>query len=71
MVQNFIRQTDKIHQIAYKHETVIETIWSHPLYIVGKGWVKAEDLQVGDESKTEIGTLRITKVHVDPRSEEV
>ncbi|MCB1167520.1 MAG: hypothetical protein KDK33_15275 [Leptospiraceae bacterium] len=35
------------------------------------GWVKAEELRAGDVSKTDKGTLRIAKVHVDPRSEEV
>lgn len=33
--------------------------------------MKAEELHAGDVSKTDKGTLRITKVHVDPRSEEV
>ncbi|MEQ8351365.1 MAG: polymorphic toxin-type HINT domain-containing protein [Leptospiraceae bacterium] len=35
------------------------------------GWVKAEELRAGDVSKTDKGTLRIAKMQVDPRSEEV
>ncbi|MBU43824.1 MAG: hypothetical protein CMN76_11435 [Spirochaetaceae bacterium] len=71
VVQNFIRTADKIYQLTYEDGTVIETTWSHPFYIEGKGWVKAEELHAGDVSKTDKGTLRIAKVHVDPRSEEV
>lgn len=70
-METYIRQADKIYQLTYEDGTLIETTWSHPFYIEGKGWVKAENLQAGDVSKTAEGSLTITKVHVDPRSEEV
>ncbi|MCB1139699.1 MAG: hypothetical protein KDK23_13125 [Leptospiraceae bacterium] len=51
---------------------MIEATWSHPFYIRGKGWVKAEDLVEGDVSQAEgNGSLKITKIHVDVRGEEV
>ncbi len=71
VVETYIRQADKIYQLTYEDGTLIETTWSHPFYIEGKGWVKAEDLKPGDVSKASEGSLKIVKVHVDPRSEEV
>ena len=70
------RSTDRppsgLDEPARVDGTLIETTWSHPFYIRGKGWVKAEDLVQGDISQTEgNGSLKITKIHVDVRGEEV
>jgi hypothetical protein len=35
--QTFIRQADKIYHLTYEDGTLIETTWSHPFYIRGKG----------------------------------
>ena len=63
LVQTFIRQADKIYQLTYEDGTLVETTWSHPFYIVGKGWVNAEDMAAGDVSETsDGGSLTIAKV---------
>jgi hypothetical protein len=50
--QTFIRQADKIYSIKYADGTEVETTWSHPFYVAGKGWVDAKDLKVGMKSPT-------------------
>ena len=70
------RSTDRppsgLDEPARVDGTLIETTWSHPFYIRSKGCVKAEDLVEGDVSQTEgNGSLKIAKIHVDVRGEEV
>ncbi|AOP36254.1 hypothetical protein A0128_19700 [Leptospira tipperaryensis] len=48
--ETYIRQTDKIYKLTYENGSSVETTNTHPFYIDGKGWVKAEKLQVGDKS---------------------
>jgi len=50
--QTFVRKADRIWKLTYEDGTVIETTWSHPFYIDGRGWVMAKDLKVGDRSYT-------------------
>lgn len=48
--QTFIRLTDCIYTLVYDTGTKLQTTATHPFYIEGKGWVKAADLHVGDDS---------------------
>ena len=50
--QTFVRKADAIYKLTYADGTVVETTWSHPFYIEGRGWVKAKDLATGDLSYT-------------------
>ena len=50
--QTFIRKADRIWKLTYEDGTTVETTWSHPFYIDGRGWVMAKDLKVGDRSYT-------------------
>ena len=52
VTQTFVRKADAIYKLTYADGTVVETTWSHPFYIKGRGWVKAQDLAVGDMSYT-------------------
>ncbi len=60
-----VRETDELYNLTYEDNTLIQTTWSHPFYIIGKGWVEAKDLKVGDRSKTASGKgLLITKIEI-------
>ncbi len=49
ITHTFVRTTSSIYKITFETEdTVIETTWSHPFYIEGRGWVPARSLQPGD-----------------------
>lgn len=50
VAQTFIRKTDRIYTLVYDTGTKLQTTATHPFYIEGKGWVKAADLHVGDDS---------------------
>ena len=50
------------------NDTEIKTTFPHPFYVVGKGWVEAKDLKVGDVLKlangetTEVKALKVEKL---------
>ena len=77
--QTFIRKADRIWKLTYEDGTTIETTWSHPFYIDGRGWVMAKDLKVGDrsytsrsiESSNRVKPLRIAVIEVLKRDETV
>jgi hypothetical protein len=50
VAQTFIRKTDRIYTLVYDTGTKLQTTATHPFYIEGKGWVKAADLLIGDDS---------------------
>lgn len=50
VAQTIIRKTDRIYTLVYDTGTKLQTTATHPFYIEGKGWVKAADLHVGDDS---------------------
>lgn len=50
--QTFVRTANEIYRVKYSDGSVIETTWSHPFYITGKGWVKGKDLRPGMKSPT-------------------
>ncbi|KAB2932593.1 MAG: hypothetical protein F9K24_09440 [Leptonema illini] len=50
VAQTFIRKTDRIYTLVYDTGTKLQTTATHPFYIEGKGWVKAADLHIGDDS---------------------
>jgi len=50
VAQTFIRKTDRIYTLVYDTGTKLQTTATHPFYIEGKGWVKAADLHLGDDS---------------------
>lgn len=65
VTQVYTNETDEIYQIFYENDTLIETTWSHPFYILNKGWVEVKDLQVGDISKTSDGKLKIIDIKIN------
>lgn len=50
VAQTFIRKTSRIYTLVYDTGTKLQTTATHAFYIEGKGWVKAADLNVGDDS---------------------
>jgi len=50
VAQTFIRKADRIYTLLYDNGSRLQTTATHPFYIEGKGWVKAADLHVGDDS---------------------
>jgi hypothetical protein len=50
VAQTFIRKTDRIYTLVYDTGTKLQTTATHPFYIEGKGWVKAADLHIGEDS---------------------
>lgn len=50
VAQTFIRKTDRVYTLVYDTGTKLQTTATHPFYIEGKGWVKAADLHIGDDS---------------------
>jgi intein/homing endonuclease len=45
------RYTDHIYKLKVGNEN-IEVTSEHPFYVVGKNWVMAKDIKVGDKLKT-------------------
>ena len=54
-MQTFSRTAPHIYKLTYTNGTVIETTRSHPFYIQGHGWVKANDLVAVDVSASARG----------------
>lgn len=51
VAQTFILKTSRINTLIYDTGTKLQTTATHPCYVIeGKGWVKAADLHVGDDS---------------------
>ena len=50
----FVREKDSIIRLSINGE-VIETTDEHPFYVESKGWVKAAELEAGDEVRTADG----------------
>lgn len=48
--QTFIRTADRIFKLIYDQGTIIETTATHPFWIAGRGWVEAQNLEVGFRS---------------------
>ena len=48
--QIFVNDAHKLLNISVKN-TKIKTTFSHPFYVVNRGWIEAEDLKVGDVLK--------------------
>jgi len=46
-----------LFEIRYANGTILETTWNHPFWIVGRGWVEAKDIRVGDFSLSVNGAL--------------
>ncbi|NEQ97762.1 MAG: RHS famlily protein, partial [Cyanothece sp. SIO2G6] len=56
VLETFVRQTDTLIDLTIDGE-LISTTEEHPFWVVDKGWVDAEDLQIGDLLQTENGTI--------------
>ena len=71
VLQKFDSLTSEIYEIKVANQT-IRTTARHEFYIIDKGWIRAEDLQVGDRlsSKEDIDTT-ITKIEVIPQKERI
>ena len=69
VLQKFDSLTSEIYEIKVANQT-IRTTARHEFYIIDKGWVRAEELQVGDKlsSKEDIDTT-ITKIKIIPQKE--
>jgi hypothetical protein len=65
--QIFINDASELLHISVK-DTEIKTTFPHPFYVVGKGWVEAKDLKVGDILKlangetTEVKALKVEEL---------
>ena len=55
------RYTDATYTIYAGGEEIVTT-YEHPFYVIGKEWVAAEDLAVGDVIKTMTGEVTITDI---------
>ena len=55
------RYTDATYTIYAGSEKIVTT-YEHPFYVIGKEWVAAEDLVVGDVIKTVDGQVTITNI---------
>ncbi len=60
----FENETDELYILTYENNTKIETTWSHPFFIVDKGWTEVKDIKIGDYSQTVDGKLKITKIDI-------
>jgi Pretoxin HINT domain len=71
-VTDTIHHTDKtIVHLAIDGEEITTTL-EHPFYVEGKGWVKAKDLQVGDDVRTaKGGTGEVEHVTSEQTTEEM
>ncbi|MCR9144617.1 MAG: TIGR04388 family protein [bacterium] len=69
--ETFVRKADRVYKVEYDSGQSLETTWSHPFYILGKGWVEARKLRAGDISKATAGEERIASVTIDARHEAV
>ncbi|MCP4986708.1 MAG: hypothetical protein GY928_11825 [Colwellia sp.] len=59
-------------QLTLNSGEVIETTDQHPFYILGRGWVEAEDLQIGQPLyRGDLGTIAIAKITRETRVETV
>ncbi len=60
----FKRVATEIYELKIGNE-VIWVTGEHPLYRLGRGWVKVRELSVGDELKTESGSIPVSsyKIH--------
>ncbi|MDQ0416812.1 lysozyme family protein [Croceifilum oryzae] len=64
VTQLFKREVDKIYTVHVGKEK-IETTAEHPFWVIGKGWMKAGDLQAGDLLEDENGLgIPVEKVTV-------
>lgn len=61
----FENETDELYILTYENNTQVETTWSHPFFIINKGWTEAKDIKVGDYSQTTNGKLKITKINIE------
>lgn len=67
----FNNQADQIYTITVG-STKIETTGNHPFWIVGKGWIEAENLVAGDPLEIEDGTVhQIKSIHIKNEPTEV
>nr|WP_239480299.1 RHS repeat-associated core domain-containing protein [Parashewanella hymeniacidonis] len=75
LVEDIITNTKEylLLKLTLDSGEVIETTSQHPFYILGKGWVEAEDLQLGDPlyRGDRAGTLSITNIDSQTRVETV
>lgn len=54
----YVHSVDEILHL-YTDEGNIDTTTNHPFYVIGKGWVAAGDLAVGDEAYNLNGTTSV------------
>lgn len=47
VINTYKREIDKILKIKFNNDFLLITE-EHPLYVIGKGWVKAKELKIGD-----------------------
>jgi acyl carrier protein len=64
------RETQGIYEITAGKETINVTA-EHPFYVIDKGWIKAKDLQVGNNLKSSDSKLVIEISYVKALSETV
>jgi hypothetical protein len=64
VIWTFHHDVEKLYLVTVGGQ-VIETTYNHPFWVSGKGWMHAEDMQVGDLlEKADGSTLKIEKIEV-------
>jgi RHS repeat-associated protein len=58
VINTLTRETQGIYEITAGKE-IINVTAEHPFYVVGKGWIKAKELQAGDVLKSSDGKIKV------------
>ncbi len=63
--QIFVSEVTTLYHIRVKDQE-IKTTAPHPFYVIGKGWVEAEDLVVGDQLRMANGeTIKVEAITIE------
>ena len=69
--QVFVSEVTTLYHIRVKDQE-IKTTAPHPFYVIGKGWVEAEDLVVGDQLKMANGeTIKVEAITIETLKEPI
>ena len=48
VVNTMTRKSEEIYSLEFSNSNIIKCTREHPIYVINKGWIKAEDLKEGD-----------------------
>ncbi len=69
--KTFARQASEIYVLTLATGDQIETTWSHPFWVMDKGWVKAESLTAESILMTQGGVVGLVAISTRERKTEV